>query len=104
MRLVGEEGMIGIISIQEALAMVQMSPVRSIEKPVTGLPVLAMPSTILFVHSGSIFGVAHAAHLSVAHPKMQEVHQVKGFLDLVQEFWQVLPFVVLLLKGNRVFG
>ena len=54
------------LAFQEALAMVPMSPVRSIEKPVTGLPVLAMPSTILFVHSGSMPTTTTAATLGFA--------------------------------------
>src|SRR3990170_6186178 len=37
-----------------AEAIVLRSPLRSIEKPATGLPVLATPSTTRLVHSGSM--------------------------------------------------
>src|SRR6202790_1778765 len=49
--------------LRDAAAMVPMSPVPSIEKPATGLPVLAMPSTTCFVHPGSIPMTTHAATL-----------------------------------------
>ena len=42
------------LAFQEALAMVSMSPLPSMENPSTGLPVAAMPSTTFCVHPGSI--------------------------------------------------
>src|SRR3989338_5490707 len=41
-------------ALREAEAIVLMSPLRSIEKPATGLPVLDTPSTTRLVHSGSM--------------------------------------------------
>ena len=38
----------------DAFIVVPISPVRSIWNPSTGFPVLAIPSTIFFVHFGSI--------------------------------------------------
>ena len=45
--------------------MVSKSPFCSMEKPVTGLPVLAMPSTITLVHSGSIPITTHGGDIRV---------------------------------------
>src|ERR1700741_780468 len=49
------------LGLRDAAATVAMSPFPSIEKPATGLPVLAMPSTTFWVHRGSIPMTTHAA-------------------------------------------
>jgi hypothetical protein len=41
-------------ALREAAAIVAMSPLPSIQKPATGLPVLAMPSTMRCVQPGSM--------------------------------------------------
>src|SRR6202020_1870711 len=51
---------------RDAAATVAMSPFPSMEKPATGLPVLAMPSTTFWVHSGSMPMTTQAATLGFA--------------------------------------
>ena len=54
------------LAFQLAWRMVSKSPFCSIEKPSTGLPVLAMPSTITWVHSGSMPITTTAATFGLA--------------------------------------
>ncbi len=54
------------LAFQLALRIVSKSPFCSIEKPATGLPVSAMPSTITLVHSGSMPMTMQAATLGLA--------------------------------------
>ena len=54
------------LAFQLAWRMVSKSPFCSIENPATGLPVSAMPSTITWVHSGSIPITTQAATLGLA--------------------------------------
>src|SRR5271166_1062666 len=51
------------LAFREAAAIVLMSPFCSIQKPVTGLPVLAMPSTTRPVQCGSMPTTMTAATL-----------------------------------------
>src|SRR5258708_10054951 len=53
-------------ALREAAAMVLMSPFCSMAKPVTGLPVLAIPSTTRPVHEGSMPMTTTAATLGLA--------------------------------------
>ena len=54
------------LALRDAAATVAMSPFPSMEKPATGLPVLAMPSTTFWVHSGSMPMTTQAATLGFA--------------------------------------
>src|SRR5215468_4397363 len=50
-------------ALRDAISTVFRSPLPSIEKPATGLPVSAIPSTIFFVQTGSIPITTQAATL-----------------------------------------
>src|SRR3982074_2562149 len=54
------------LALREAAATVAMSPFPSMEKPATGLPVLAMPSTTFWVQPGSMPMTTHAETFCVA--------------------------------------
>src|SRR5579862_1039111 len=49
------------LALRDAAATVAMSPFPSIEKPATGLPVLAIPSTTFWVQPGSMPMTTQAA-------------------------------------------
>ena len=54
------------LAFQQAISTVLNSPKRSMLKPATGLPVLAMPSTMRLVQSGSMPITTTAATLGLA--------------------------------------
>src|SRR5215469_12854043 len=54
------------LALRDAAATVAMSPWPSMEKPATGLPVLAMPATTFSVQPPSIPITTHAATLGLA--------------------------------------
>ena len=54
------------LALREAAAIVAMSPLPSIQKPATGLPVAAMPSTIFCVQCGSMPMTMQAATFGLA--------------------------------------
>src|SRR6201991_3807079 len=64
-RTISEAHCTNSLALREAAATVAMSPLPSIQKPATGLPVEAMPSTTFCVQEGSMPMTTQAATLGL---------------------------------------